>query len=118
MPRAFPYRPLQPRHGRDRVALEQIVARLDRRLRAITRSYGLDTWDVDDVLQSTWLQLVEHGDELGERDAVGAWLETTARRLSLRTLQRHVRECPTRARRLEQLRRSGPQRALDGEWSS
>src|SRR5829696_7044895 len=109
MPHSFPSRPLQPDAGtgvapascrggghgrarRDRVALEQLVPRFDRRLRAVTRSYGLGSWDVDDVLQTTWLQYIEHGDQLREPAAVGAWLETTARRLSLRVLQRHVRE--------------------------
>jgi len=109
MPHSFPSRPLQPDAGtgvapascrggghgrarRDRVALEQLVPRFDRRLRAITRSYRLGPWDVDDVVQATWLQYIEHGHELREPAAAGAWLETTARRLSLRVLQRHVRE--------------------------
>ena len=49
-------------------------------------------WDVDDVVQATWVTYLEHGHELREPAALGAWLETTARRLSLRVLQRHVRE--------------------------
>jgi RNA polymerase sigma factor (sigma-70 family) len=72
--------------------LERHVARHDRRLRAVARSYGLSSWDVDDVIQCTWLQYLEHGRSLREPAALGAWLETTARRLCLRTLQRHVRE--------------------------
>src|SRR5829696_9416390 len=109
MPLSTPSRALQQRDGADAdraprrgwghgcirdegAELEQLVPRFDRRLRAVTRSYGLGAWDVDDVIQTTWLQYIEHGDQLREPAAVGAWLETTARRLSLRVLQRHVRE--------------------------
>lgn len=81
-----------PRSGWGRDQLERHVARHDRRLRAVARSYGLTGWDVDDVVQSTWLQYLEHGDALRDPAALGAWLETTARRLCLRLLQRHVRE--------------------------
>jgi RNA polymerase sigma factor (sigma-70 family) len=78
----------RPRHA----AIERLVPRHDRRLRRVARAYGLSTWDVDDVVQATWLQYLEHGDALREPAALGAWLETTARRLSLRLLQRRVRE--------------------------
>ena len=89
-----------------RAALDPgVVARHDRRLRRVARGYGLSAWDVDDVLQSTWLQYLEHGHALREPSALGAWLETTARRLSLRLLQRHVRE---------QLTESGDAAAADG----
>ncbi len=81
-----------PRSGWGHDQLERQVARHDRRLRAVARSYGLTGWDVDDVVQSTWLQYLEHGDALREPAALGAWLETTARRLCLRLLQRHMRE--------------------------
>src|SRR5829696_120449 len=73
--------------GHGGIPVELAVARYDRRLRSVARSYGLGPFDVDDVLQSTWLQLIEHGHELRERAALGAWLETTARRLSLRLLR-------------------------------
>jgi RNA polymerase sigma factor (sigma-70 family) len=78
----------RPRHA----AIDRLVPRHDRRLRRVARAYGLSTWDVDDVVQATWLQYLEHGDALREPSALGAWLETTARRLSLRVLQRRVRE--------------------------
>ena len=78
----------RPRHA----AIDHLVARHDRRLRRVARTYGLSAWDVDDVVQATWVSYLEHGHELREPAALGAWLETTARRLSLRVLQRHVRE--------------------------
>jgi RNA polymerase sigma factor (sigma-70 family) len=76
----------------DPVALERLVVRFDRVLRGIARSYRLSSWDADDVIQSTWLQFMEHGRELREPAALSGWLVTTARRQSLRLLQRHVRE--------------------------
>jgi RNA polymerase sigma factor (sigma-70 family) len=76
----------------DPVALERLVVRFDRVLRGVTRSYRLSRWDADDVIQSTWLQFMQHGRALREPEAVCGWLATTARRQSLLMLQRHVRE--------------------------
>jgi RNA polymerase sigma factor (sigma-70 family) len=78
--------------GGDRAALELLVVRYDRMLRAVTRSYGLCPWDSDDVIQSTWLQFMQCGSALRQPAALSGWLATTARRLSLRLLQRRVRE--------------------------
>ena len=76
----------------DTVALGRLVPRFDRVLRGVTRSFRLSAWDADDVIQSTWLQFMQHGRQLREPAAVSGWLATTARRQSLRVLQRHVRE--------------------------
>jgi RNA polymerase sigma factor (sigma-70 family) len=78
--------------GGDPVAVERLVARFDRVLRGVTRSYRLSRWDADDVIQTTWLQFMQHGRALREPEALGGWLVTTARRQSLLVLQRHVRE--------------------------
>jgi RNA polymerase sigma factor (sigma-70 family) len=76
----------------DDVALGRLVVRFDHVLRGVTRSYRLSSWDTDDVIQSTWLQFIQHGRTLREPAAVGGWLATTARRQSLLVLRRHVRE--------------------------
>ena len=76
----------------DQAAFERLVTRFDRLLRGITRSFRLSSWDADDVIQATWLQFLEHGRTLRAPAAVSGWLATTARRQSLRVLQRHVRE--------------------------
>jgi RNA polymerase sigma factor (sigma-70 family) len=73
-------------------AVARLVDRFDGLLRSIARSYRLTAWDTDDVIQATWLQFMQHGRELREPAAVSGWLATTARRHSLRILQRHVRE--------------------------
>jgi RNA polymerase sigma factor (sigma-70 family) len=78
--------------GGDPVALERLVVRFDRMLRSVTRSYRLSRWDADDVIQTTWLQFMQHGRALREPAALSGWLVTTARRQSLQLLQRHVRE--------------------------
>jgi RNA polymerase sigma factor (sigma-70 family) len=78
--------------GGDPLAVERLVARFDRMLRGITRSFRLSAWDADDVIQSTWLQFMQHGRALRQPEALSGWLATTARRQSLLLLQRHVRE--------------------------
>jgi RNA polymerase sigma factor (sigma-70 family) len=79
----------------DPAALTWIVERFDPSLRAIVRFYRLSPWDVDDVVQATWLQFMEHGRSLREPAALKGWLATTARRQCLRVLQRRVREQPS-----------------------
>ena len=76
----------------DPAALARIAERFDRSLRAIARFYRLDPWDADDVVQTTWLQFMEHGRSLREPTALKGWLATTARRQCLRILQRQMRE--------------------------
>lgn len=79
----------------DQDAFERLVSRFDHLVRGVTRSFRLSSWDADDVAQATWLQFLEHGRTLREPAAVSGWLATTARRQSMRVLQRHVRECLT-----------------------
>lgn len=79
----------------DAAALRSLVDRFDRGLRSVTRFYRLSQWDADDIIQTTWLAFLEHGRTLREPAAVSGWLMTTARRQSLRLLQRRMREQPT-----------------------
>jgi RNA polymerase sigma factor (sigma-70 family) len=79
----------------DAAALRSLVDRFDRALRSVTRLYRLSQWDADDIIQTTWLAFLEHGRTLREPAAVSGWLMTTARRQSLRLLQRRMREQPT-----------------------
>jgi RNA polymerase sigma factor (sigma-70 family) len=79
----------------DAAALRSLVDRFDRALRSVTRFYRLSQWDADDIIQTTWLAFLEHGRTLREPAAVSGWLMTTARRQSLRLLQRRMREQPT-----------------------
>jgi RNA polymerase sigma factor (sigma-70 family) len=88
--------------GGDAGAVTRLVDRFERKLRSVTRFYGLSQWDADDVIQATWLAFLEHGRTLREGAAVRAWLETTARRQCLRVLQGRLREQPTEDRMLDE----------------
>lgn len=73
-------------------AWSALVERFGARVRGVARRYGLGAHDVDDVAQATWLRLYERIDDVREPEAVGGWLETTARRESLRVLRSGSRE--------------------------
>jgi RNA polymerase sigma factor (sigma-70 family) len=75
----------------------ELVDRHTGRIRSVAHSYRLAAHDVDDVIQTTWLRLLENRDSIREPGAVGAWLATTARRTSLRVIERSARELPTDA---------------------
>ena len=72
----------------------ELVARHDGRLRAVARSHKLQGHDVDDVVQTTWLRLIENSGAIRDPSAVGAWLATTASRTCLRVIERSGREVP------------------------
>jgi RNA polymerase sigma factor (sigma-70 family) len=69
-----------------------LVRRFDRVLRHIARSYRLAPADVDEVVQTTWLELLEAIHRIREPAAIGGWLATVTRRNALRRRQMHVRE--------------------------
>lgn len=75
-------------------AWRDIVDRYSRLLCAIARSYGLSGADADDVVQTTWLRLVERLTTLRDPSRAGTWLAVTARRESMATLRRRGRERP------------------------
>jgi RNA polymerase sigma factor (sigma-70 family) len=62
---------------------------------SVARSYRLRQDDAAEVVQTTWLRLVEHLGDIREPERVGAWLATTARRLSLATIRHSDRDVPT-----------------------
>jgi RNA polymerase sigma factor (sigma-70 family) len=84
----------------DTAAWSSLMSRFTARLRAVVRGYRLAAHDAEDVVQSTWLRLLEHIDRVREPLAVGAWLETTARHETLRVLRASERERPTDTERL------------------
>ena len=71
----------------DSDAWSALVDRYTARVRCVARRHRLPAQDVEDVVQTTWLRLFEHIDRVREPNAVGAWLETTARRESLRIVR-------------------------------
>jgi RNA polymerase sigma factor (sigma-70 family) len=78
----------------DAAAWSALLERFTARLRAVAHAHQLSAHDAEDVAQTTWLRLLEHIDAVKEPDAIGAWLETTARRESLRVIRSARRERP------------------------
>jgi RNA polymerase sigma factor (sigma-70 family) len=79
----------------DQAAWNAIVARYSGLIWHVVRTYRLSHSDAADVVQTTWLRLVQHLERIRDPEAVGAWLATTAHRESLRVLRRASQECTT-----------------------
>jgi RNA polymerase sigma factor (sigma-70 family) len=78
--------------GGDQGAWDALVSRYVGLVWATARSHRLGDADAADVVQTTWLRLVEHLDRLRDPAAVGAWLATTARNEALRVIRVRSRE--------------------------
>jgi RNA polymerase sigma factor (sigma-70 family) len=76
----------------DQAAWSDLVARFRGRVIRVARTYGLDAHQADDVAQETWLRLYRSLGSVRDPYALGAWIETTARRESLRALLGRGRE--------------------------
>src|ERR1700734_931882 len=79
----------------DQAAWNALVDRFSGLLWATARAHRLSASDSAEVVQTTWLRLVEHLDRIRDRDRLGAWLATTARRECLRVIRHGVREFAT-----------------------
>jgi RNA polymerase sigma factor (sigma-70 family) len=71
----------------DELGWARLVDEYNPLLWAVARAHRLRDPDAADVVQSTWLKLLEHLDDLHDPARVGAWLATTARRECLRVLR-------------------------------
>jgi RNA polymerase sigma factor (sigma-70 family) len=76
----------------DKSAWGPLVERYKSLVWSIVRSYRFNDDDASDVVQTTWLRLVEHLDRIRDPDAVGTWLATTARNECLAHLRRKGRQ--------------------------
>jgi len=70
----------------DMLAWERLVEQYGRLIWAMTRDFRLVESDAADVVQATWLRLIEHIDRLEYPDRVGSWLAATARNECRRSL--------------------------------
>jgi RNA polymerase sigma factor (sigma-70 family) len=75
----------------DPPAWEDLIDRYARLIWSITGEFRLGETDAADVVQTTWLRLVEHIDRLESPARVGSWLATTARRECMRSMAAHKR---------------------------
>jgi RNA polymerase sigma factor (sigma-70 family) len=78
----------------DRLAWGQLVERYDRLVWAVARSFRLSDSDASDVVQTTWLRLVENLDRIHQPERVSSWLVTTARRECLGFVRRQAQRAP------------------------
>jgi RNA polymerase sigma factor (sigma-70 family) len=76
----------------DQAAWSDLVSRFRGRVIRVARAHGLDSHQADDVAQETWLRLYRNLDNVRDPFSLGAWIETTARRESLRALGGRRRE--------------------------
>lgn len=79
----------------DQTAWDALVDRFSSLLWGVARGHRLDTATAGDVVQTTWLRLVENLDRIREPKALPGWLSTTARRECLRLLRMEGRTQPT-----------------------
>lgn len=75
----------------DRSAWESLVDRYVGLLWAVALRHRIGESDAADVVQSTWVRLLEHIDEIRDPSRIGSWLATTARREALRVIAQRRR---------------------------
>lgn len=76
----------------DQVAWNALVERYTNLLWSVARAHRLDSADAADVVQTTWLRLVENLGSVHDPERLPGWLATTARRECLSVLRRSGRE--------------------------
>jgi RNA polymerase sigma factor (sigma-70 family) len=72
----------------DQLAWRQLIDRYDGLVRWVARSFRLQSTDVHDVAQTTWLRLVQHLHTIRDPERLAGWLAVTATRESLSVLRR------------------------------
>ena len=80
----------------DQEAWNAITDRFTSLLWSVARSYRLGSDDAEDVVQNTWLRLLENLTRIDNPKALPGWLATTARREALGILRRRGRTVLTR----------------------
>jgi RNA polymerase sigma factor (sigma-70 family) len=76
----------------DQAAWNAIVERFSGLLWSTCRAHRLGQSDAAEVVQTTWLRLVEQLDRVRDPERLGGWLATTARNECLRLIRQHGRE--------------------------
>jgi RNA polymerase sigma factor (sigma-70 family) len=76
----------------DAAAWDALVERYTGLLWSVARGHRLGDADAGDVVQTTWLRLLENLRRIDDPERLPGWLVTTARRECLRVLRRSGRE--------------------------
>lgn len=87
--------------GGDTRAMDELVRLMSPVLWHVVRAYGLDRALTEDVVQTTWMTLMQRQSSIIEPQAVAGWLTTCARREAWRVSRVQRRADPTEAERLE-----------------
>lgn len=78
----------------DDTGLDELVRLLSPVLWQVVRATGLDRDRAEDVVQTTWIALVDHADKITSPQGIAAWLCTSARREAWRAGRQAGRERP------------------------
>jgi len=89
-------------------ALGQIVTELSPLLWQVARSAGLSTGEAEDVLQTVWMRLVAHLEEIHSGTALTAWLITTTKREAWRVRATGRRQVPVDQESFAEMPDEGP----------
>lgn len=92
----------------DSHAWEQLVDRYQNLLWSICRSYRLSAEDSADVVQLTWLRLLDNLERIRDPRRLPGWLATTCRRECMAVRRRSQSSVPTEDERLGRLLGGGP----------
>jgi RNA polymerase sigma factor (sigma-70 family) len=85
---------LDAARGGQEEAVGQIVAELSPLLWQVARAAGLGGGDAEDVLQTVWVRLLSHLDNIHSSGALTAWLVITTKRESWRVRAAGRRQLP------------------------
>jgi RNA polymerase sigma factor (sigma-70 family) len=89
-------------------ALGEIVTELSPLLWQVARAAGLSSSDAEDVLQTVWMRLLAHLDDIHTSAALTGWLVTTTRREAWRVSAAARRQVPADTELLSALPDRGP----------
>lgn len=81
-------------HTGDSRAWDEVVSRYGRLVYSVARRYRLSNAECDDVVQATWVRLLQRTGSIRNPESLADWLATVARNEALRTITRDRRAVP------------------------
>jgi RNA polymerase sigma factor (sigma-70 family) len=76
----------------DTVASRRLIEKHERLIWSVAASFRLQRMDIQDVAQTTWLRLLQHGHTIQDPERLAGWLAVTASRECLALLRRTSRQ--------------------------
>jgi RNA polymerase sigma factor (sigma-70 family) len=76
----------------DRFAWRRLIEKHERLIWSVAASFRLQRVDIQDVVQSTWLRLIQYGHTIHDPERLAGWLAVTAARECLAVLRRTPRQ--------------------------